>query len=99
LAGFAGKDLVNSAKGRLDFDWRKGAITGRSGTSTEILPSAVTRFDHWTGEFEIANGAVTLKENQVQQGPRKETVNASITFGEPPKVSFGQLKNAAVAKK
>jgi hypothetical protein len=99
LAGYAGTDLANSAKGTLHFDWKKGAIGGHSGTSAESIPSAVTRFDRWSGDAEIANGAVTLQENHVQQGARKGTVSASVTFGEPPKVSFGQPKSALAAKK
>ena len=99
LAGYAGTDLANSAKGTLHFDWRKGGISSRSGTSAESLPSAVARFDHWTGDFEIANGAVTLKENQVQQGARKGSVSASVTLSEPPKVSFATPKGVATAKK
>ena len=99
LAGYAGTDLANSAKGTLHFDWRKGAVSGRSGAAAESLPSAVARFDHWTGDFEIANGAVTLKENQVQQGARKGSVSASVILSEPPKVSFATPKTVAAAKK
>jgi hypothetical protein len=67
MAGYTGKDLANSAKGTVHFDWRKGAISGRTGTSAESVPPMVARFDRWSGDAEIANGAVTLKENQVQQ--------------------------------
>ena len=99
LAGYAGKDLANSAKGTLHFEWKKGAISGHSGSPAEVTPPVLARFDRWTGDAEIANGGVTLKDNQVQQGARKGTVNASVTFGEPPKVSFVQPKSAAAAKK
>jgi hypothetical protein len=59
----------------------------------------VTRFDRWSGNAEIANGAVTLKENQVQQGAREGLVNASVMFGEPPRVSFAMPKSLVAAKK
>ena len=99
LAGYAGADLANSAKGTLHFDWKKGKISGRIGASGGSVPQAVTRFDRWTGEAEIANGAVTLKENHVQQGTHTGMVNASVTFGEPPKVSFGMPRTLAAVKK
>jgi hypothetical protein len=96
LSGYAGKDLANSAKGTLHFDWKKGRISGRGG---ENIPPVVTRFDRWSGNAEIANGAVTLKENQVQQGAREGLVNASVMFGEPPRVSFAMPKSLVAAKK
>jgi len=99
MAGYTGKDLANSAKGTMHFDWRKGAISGRTGTSAESVPPMVARFDRWSGDAEIANDAVTLKENQVQQGARKGLVKASVSFGDPPKVSFTPPKSAIGVKK
>jgi uncharacterized protein involved in outer membrane biogenesis len=99
LAGYAGEDLANSAKGTLHFDWKKGRISGRSGASAESVPPVVTRFDSWSGDAEIANGAVTLKENRVKQGTHKGLVNAAVTFGEPPRVSFTTPKSVAAGKK
>jgi hypothetical protein len=99
MAGYTGKDLANSAKGTVHFDWRKGAISGRTGTSAEGVPPMVARFDRWSGDAEIANDAVTLKENQVQQGARKGLVKASVSFGDPPKVSFTPPKSAIGVKK
>ena len=97
LSGFAGKDLATSAKGTLHFDWKKGAIIGRSGTA-EQMPPVLARFDYWSGTAEIANGSVTLKDNQVQTGKRAAAVNASVTFGEPPKVGFSAAKATPAIK-
>jgi hypothetical protein len=99
MTGYTGKDLASSAKGTVHFDWRKGAISGRSGPSTDSVPLNVKRFDRWSGDAEIANGAVTVKENQIQQGARTGMVDASVSFGEPPKVSFTSPKGAAAVKK
>jgi hypothetical protein len=99
LTGYTSKDLANSATGTLHFDWKKGVIIGRTGASAESIPPIVTRFESWIGEAEIANGVVILKENQVQQGLRKGTVNASISLSEPPRVSFAKPKNTAAAQK
>ena len=59
----------------------------------------LTRFDHFTGDAEIANGGVTLNETPVQQGSHKGTASATVTFGEPPTVTFAQPKSATSKKK
>ncbi len=99
MAGYTGNDLANSAKGTLHFDWKKGAIIGRTGASAERGPPILTRFESWSGDAEIAKGAITLKENQVQQGARKGLVNASVSLSDPPKVSFATPRSAAAARK
>jgi hypothetical protein len=56
----------------------------------------LTRFDRWTADAEIADGAITLKQNQVQQGVRKRAVEASVALGDPARVAFTTPKAAAV---
>jgi hypothetical protein len=109
LSGFTDKDLAGSAKGRLHFEWRHGAVGSPGGpqrgsragvlaTSSAALPTtapvppALARFDHWTGDAEIANGTITLKQNQVRRGARKGAVEAMLTLGDPPKVAFAAPK-------
>lgn len=99
LAGFTGADLASSAKGTLHFDWKKGAIAGRSKDRPESTAGAPTRFDEWSGDAQVADGAVTLGENKLRSGSRTATTtNATITFGTPPKVVFGSSKAANVRK-
>jgi len=86
LAGFTDEDLTASVKGTVHFDWRRGAVGG-SGPAGNV-PAALARFDRWTADAAIANGSVTLKENQVQQGSRKRAVDGVLTLGDPPKVTF-----------
>ena len=95
LAGYAGKDLAGSANGTLHFVWKKGGIGTQRATSADASPPVLARFDTWTADAQIAGNSVTLKDNQVQQGKRTATVNASVTFGVPPKISFGKPKNTA----
>lgn len=90
LAGFTDKDLAASVKGTVHFDWRRGAVAS-SGPGGSV-PAPLARFDRWTADAAIANGAVTLKENEVQQGSRKHAVEATLTLGEPPKVIFAVPK-------
>jgi len=99
LAGYTRKDLASSAKGALHFDWKKGTVTGRIAPPAEGVTPVLARFDTWTGDAEIANGAVTLGENHTQVRSRSGSVKATITFGEPPKVSFGGPRNPGPKKK
>ncbi|MGD0097959.1 MAG: AsmA family protein [Terracidiphilus sp.] len=92
LAGFTGDDLAASAKGSFHFEWKRGTIAAVSGSSP--IPSALTRFDHWSGDAEIANGALTLKDNQVRRGAHSEPVQASVTLAERPKIVFPAAKTA-----
>jgi hypothetical protein len=86
LSGFTGKDLAASAKGALHFEWQHGA--------SGLPPAALARFDRWVADAEIANGAVTLKQNQVQHAGRNATVQATVTIADPPKATFAAEKPA-----
>jgi hypothetical protein len=99
FAGYTGKDLGLSAKGTLHFDWKKGAVLGRMDEAGDAIPAMLARFDDWTGDTAIASGAMTLGDNKVRLGKRNATAKWTITFGEPPKVSFGTSKSAGTTKK
>jgi hypothetical protein len=96
LSGFTDKDLAGSAKGTMHFDWLHGSVIADPDAPAV---SALNRFSRWSADAEIAKGAVTLKQSQVQQGARKSTVDATITFGDPPKISFAALKPDQTAKR
>jgi hypothetical protein len=96
LSGFTGEDMAASAKGSLHFDWRHGSI---SDVNDAELPPVLTRFDRWTADAEIANGAVTLGSNQVQRGAHKLAIAGSATFGDPPKVTFGAPPEVRAAER
>jgi hypothetical protein len=86
LSGYTEKDLTASAKGDLHVDWSRGTIAS---LTEDPAPAAVARFDRFTGDANIANGALTLGKNQVQRGVRKSSVEATVTFAVPAKVEFG----------
>jgi hypothetical protein len=90
LTGFTAADLSASAKGALHFDWEHGTV------ASGLVPPALAHFDRWTADAEIANGAFTLKENQVKRGAHATPVQATVTFADPPKVAFPALKSTAV---
>jgi hypothetical protein len=99
LIGFTGADLASSAKGQLHFDWRQGSIAGHAGSSVAAPPPALTRFDHWTGEGDIANGALTIQKSLVQQGARTSTSDATIMLTNPPTITFAAPKLASASKR
>jgi hypothetical protein len=94
LSGFTDKDFAASVKGTLHFDWRHGALAVRPDTSLMpvAVPTALTRFDRWTADAEIADGTVTLRQNEVDQGARKHSVDGTLTLAEPPRVRFATPK-------
>jgi hypothetical protein len=83
LSGFTGNDLAASAKGTLHFDWLHGAIT-----APRPVPAALVRFDRWTSDAVIQNGAITLQQNQLQRGAHTTSVETAVVFGTPPKITF-----------
>jgi len=96
FSGFSSKDLSATAKGTLHFDWRRGKVALSAGDG---IPAALGRFDRWTGEASIANGTVTLQQNQVRRGSHVAPVEATITFGKPPKVAFTPVPPVKTAKR
>jgi hypothetical protein len=89
LSGYTGDDLAASAKGALHFEWQRGSI--HAGAN---LPPALARFDGWTADTEIANGALTLKESQARRSAVTTPVQASIPLSIPPKIVFPASKQA-----
>lgn len=94
LSGYTGSDLATSAKGTLHFEWSHGSAAVPGGAS----PAAIGRFDRWRADAEIANGKVTLGQNELTQGGGKHAVAASVTLTEPLKVSFAGSKPAQTPK-
>lgn len=94
LSGYTGEDLSASAKGTLHFQVRRGtiadakAVTAGSESKLLIIPAPLARFDQWTADATIANGNIQLGQNQITSGLRKKSVEAAITFGDPPQLSF-----------
>lgn len=102
LAGYTGEDLAASAHGALHFECRRGAIGNQPSESSKSetvgagpVPAALGRFDAWTGDAAIASGGLTLDQSFVTTGARKQSVQATVTFGDPPVVSFGAPKQVA----
>ena len=104
LAGYTDADLAASAKGTLHIETRYGAIapTARTPIEGEIaadrVPEALGRFDKLTADATIADGAVTLGQNQVDSGRRRRTVVATVTLTDPPVVSFETTKSRVATR-
>jgi AsmA protein len=98
FSGYTAADLAASAKGTLHFEWDRGAITAPAATRSTrptAFPPALARFDHWTADAAIANNAITLGQNQVHRAGRDQTVAGSLTFAEPPRVTFTRPSSTA----
>ncbi len=97
LSGYSARDLGTSAKGSLHFEWRHGAIGNQPSASSKAgpVPAALGRFDSFTADATIANGAIVLTSNEVVSENRKKFVQATVIFGNPPKVDFGSPKPTA----
>jgi len=85
LSGFTEEDLVSSAHGTVHLDWKRGSVMPeREGDAT---PGELAHFDRWTADAEIANGAITLKDNVITLGSRKGAIKGAVTgalaFGDP----------------
>ncbi len=105
LSGYTDADLASSAKGDLHFECGQGSISNAKSaiagdaTKPEPIPVALARFDRWSGDAAIANGAIRVGQNTAVTGARKHSVDATVTFGDPPQLSFPAPKPAARAEK
>jgi hypothetical protein len=95
LSGYTGKELAASVKGAMHFEWQHGSAA--ASPKTAAIP-ALARFDHWTADAAIANGAITLGQNQVQRRSQKQAIEGGLTFGKPPKVNFTAPKPVLAQK-
>jgi hypothetical protein len=95
LSGYTEKDLAASAKGTLHFEWRHGSVAG----SAAQVPPALARFDRWTADAEIANGTLTLKQNQLQRGIHKYAIISAVALGPQSKVTFTVPKQASAKRR
>ncbi len=92
LTGYTGNDLAASAKGNLHFEWQHGTVAASPASGP--VPPALTRFDHWAADASIANGTLTLKENQVKRGAHTAPVQAVVTLAVRPRIAFAAPKQA-----
>jgi uncharacterized protein involved in outer membrane biogenesis len=96
LSGFTDRDLASSAKGTLHFEWRHGAFEEDSSAQ---VPKTLARFDLWTADAAIENNTATLNQSQVQRGGRRLPIEATVTFADPPVVTFGMLRHLEAAER
>jgi len=101
LSGYTSKELAASAHGTLHFECRRGAIGNQPSESSKAgpVPASLGRFNAWTADATIANGSLTVDQNSVSTGARKQSVQATVTFGDPPAVSFGGPKQVAAKQR
>jgi hypothetical protein len=102
LSGYTDADLAASAKGSLHMEARSGAIaaSAQAPTKPPVKPNpslqALAHFDRFTADASITGGAIQLGPDQVVSAGHKRSVAATITFGDPPTVSFAPPKNTSM---
>lgn len=92
LTGYTPADLASSAVGTLHFAWAHGSVVA---AGKSAIPAALSKFDSWNADAEIAHGAITLGKNQVVRGKHTVTVAGSTKLASPAVVKFAV---AAAAK-
>jgi hypothetical protein len=92
MAGYSSKDLAASAKGTLHLESGRGAIAAAK-LPAKSLPAAMARFDSFSADAAIANGSVTLGQNQFNTGANQQSIAVSVTIADPPSVSFPAVKS------
>jgi hypothetical protein len=104
FAGYTGADLAGSATGKIHFDWRRGAVMLRNAgappdtaapaalevPAARTVPPVLAHFERWSADASITDGTITLGSNAVRAGGRTHAVAATVTFGVPPQVRFGE---------
>jgi hypothetical protein len=98
LVGFTDNELAASARGTLHFEWHHGAIEDNPAVEIQI-PKLLTHFDRWSVDATIANNTVSFATSEIQQSSRKANVGATVTFANPPTVSFVESKASQTAKR
>ncbi|HEY3706991.1 MAG TPA: AsmA family protein [Terracidiphilus sp.] len=93
LVGFTDADLGKSARGNLHFDWQRGAVAGAG------VPTALSRFDHWSGDAALANGEISLDGTTLRQAGKTSTVQGRIVLGTPATLSFGPRRQPETTAK
>lgn len=105
LSGYTGADLAASAKGALHFECRQGSVSNAkvqpagAANKAEPLPVALARFDRWTADAAIANGSLQLGTNTAVAGSARRSVDATVTFGDPPRLAFPPQKPVHAEKR
>jgi uncharacterized protein involved in outer membrane biogenesis len=105
LSGYTGSELATSAKGALHFDCRQGSISktksnvAGDSAKNQPVPAALARFDRWSADAVIANGGVQLGSNTAIASNAKRSVDATITFADPPQLNFPAPKPSRTQKR
>lgn len=90
LAGLTAHGLAASAKGKLHFEWRDGAVawSRRGEAKSEEVPPQLQRFALLSGDAQVGSGKITLHHCEAVHSGRHRALNAELTMGDPPKITF-----------
>jgi AsmA family len=89
LSGLTPKDLGSSALGDVRFDWRHGSMIAASAP-----PVGELHFERWVGVGTIAVGKIRIDDNTVVAGRGRYSVEGTIPFGGPVKLTLNPNENS-----
>jgi hypothetical protein len=83
FSGFEQKDLLSSATGTFHWEWTNGGLPGSppvSGKTGTSISGPVSRFDTWTADGLIADGALNLQKSQILRGNDITPLTGTISY-------------------
>jgi hypothetical protein len=81
LAGWSAGDLLNTATGTADFEWRDGALTHVTLTAPAANADAAgLRFVEFNGHAALQNGRLQLSQSKFQTGERIYQISGTASF-------------------
>ncbi len=92
FSGFEQREILASAAGTFHWEWLNGGLPAGpsvNGKNAANAPGALCRFDTWTADGIIANGALSLQKSQVIRGADAIPLTGTISFGRELNLSGG----------
>ncbi len=83
FSGFERKELLSSATGTLHWEWTNGelpAARAGNGINSAGMAGSFGRFDAWSGDGTIADGALNLQKSQILHGSETMPITGTLTF-------------------
>ena len=85
FSGFEQKELLSSATGTFHWEWTKGGLPASAtptgnGSSGPTMAGSFGRFDAWSGDGTIADGALNLRKSRILHGSDTTPLTGTLTF-------------------
>ncbi len=78
MSGFDAKDLAQSAKGTLHWNWTKGGLAAESPLPVAAQP--FMHFDQWSADAAVADSTITITHSLLARGQEAIPLSGTISF-------------------